>query len=76
MELSIWIIAGLSSLIILILAFVYLAAKSVSLGKRLKPFMADVALFRKSVQQYPEAVKFLSELAQERSHKDSGAGKD
>jgi len=63
MELWIWLIAGSSALLILVLAFAYLAAKSFSLGKRLKSFISDVALFRKSIDQYPEAVKFLTEQA-------------
>jgi hypothetical protein len=63
MELWIWVIAGLAALLILVLAFAYLAAKSFSLGKRLQPFISDVALFRKSIDQYPEAVKFLTEQA-------------
>jgi hypothetical protein len=78
MELWIWVIAGLAALLILVLAFAYLAAKSFSLGKRLQPFISDVALFRKSIDQYPEAVKFLTEQATAKTppSKDPRATKD
>lgn len=63
MELWIWVMAGIAALVILVLAIAYLAAKSFSLGKRLQPFIAEIAMFRKSMDQYPEAVKFLTEQA-------------
>jgi hypothetical protein len=76
MELWIWVIAGLAALVILLLALAYLAAKLLSLGKRLQPFIADVALFRKSINQYPEAVKFLTEQATPKNSPTKGPGKD
>jgi hypothetical protein len=74
MELWIWVIAGLAALLILVLAFAYLAAKSLSLGKRLQPFISDVALFLKSIAQYPEAVKFLTEQATAKTPPSKGPG--
>ena len=76
MELWIWFIAGVTALVILALAFAYLAAKSLSLGKRLHPFIGDVALFRKSIDQYPEAVKFLTEQATAKKPQTKGPDKD
>lgn len=61
MELWIWIGAALVSLVVIVLALAYLAAKSISLGKRVQPFIAHIAKFRKDIEQYPEALKFLTE---------------
>jgi hypothetical protein len=74
MELWIWVIAGITALVILVIAFAYLAAKSFSLGKRLQPFIADFASFRKSMDQYPEASKFLSEQATAKNSVSRGLG--
>jgi hypothetical protein len=72
MELWIWVIAGITALVILVIAFTYLAAKSFSLGKRLQPFIADIASFRRSMDQYPEAVKFLTDQASARESPSKG----
>ena len=64
MELWIWLTAFGLGLLIPILALTWLASRGVILLKKLKPFADRVAKFSKDAQQYPEAVKFYSELAQ------------
>ena len=64
MELWIWLTAIGLGLLIPILALTWLASRGVILLKRLKPFADQVAKFSKDAKQYPEAVKFYSELAQ------------
>jgi hypothetical protein len=59
----IWPVAIASGVVILTLSLVWAASRGVSLGKKLKPFAEHVANFQKSAEQYPEAVKFYSELA-------------
>lgn len=64
MELWIWIIAGITGLVIIVSALSYLAVKSLSLGKKLQPFIGDLVVFRKNAERYPEAVSFLNQLTQ------------
>jgi hypothetical protein len=64
MELWIWLTAFGLGLLIPILALTWLASRGVILLKKLKPFADQVAKFSKDAKQYPEAVKFYSELAQ------------
>jgi hypothetical protein len=64
MELWIWLTAFGLGLLISILALGWLASRAIILLKKLKPFSDRVAQFNKAAEQYPEAVKFYSELAQ------------
>ena len=64
MELWIWLTALGLGLLIPILALTWLASRGVILLNKLRPFADQVAKFSKDAQQYPEAVKFYSELAQ------------
>jgi hypothetical protein len=64
MELWIWLTAFGLGLLISILALAWLASRAIKLFKKLKPFSDRVAQFNKAAQQYPEAVKFYSGLAQ------------
>jgi hypothetical protein len=64
MELWIWLTAFGLGLLISILALAWLASRAIILLKKLKPFSDRVARFNKAAEQYPEAVKFYSELAQ------------
>lgn len=64
MELWTWFIAVATGLLILTIALVWVVSRAVVLGKKLRPFAEDVAKFRKSAEQYPEAVEFYRNLAQ------------
>jgi hypothetical protein len=64
MELWIWLTAFGIGLLVPILAVTWLASRGVILLKKLKPFADRVAKFSSDAKQYPEAVKFYSELAQ------------
>jgi hypothetical protein len=64
MELWIWLTAFGLGLLISILALAWLASRAIILFKKLKPFSDRVAQFNKDAEQYPEAVKFYSGLAQ------------
>ena len=63
MDLWIWLSALTAGVIILLLALLFVGIKAVSLGKRLKPFAEHLAKFNETSKQYPEAVKFYSDLA-------------
>jgi hypothetical protein len=64
MELWIWLTAFGLGFLISIMALAWLASGAIILFKKLKPFSDRVAQFNKDAQQYPEAVKFYSALAQ------------
>jgi hypothetical protein len=64
MELWIWLTAFGLGLLISIMALALLASRAIILFKKLKPFSDRVVQFNKDAQQYPEAVKFYTELAQ------------
>jgi hypothetical protein len=64
MELWIWLTAFGLGLLISILALAWLASRGITLFKKLKPFSDRLAHFNIAAEQYPEAVKFFSELAQ------------
>jgi hypothetical protein len=64
LELWIWLTAFGLGLLISIMALALLASRAIILLKKLKPFSDRVAQFNKAAEQYPEAVKFYSELAQ------------
>ena len=64
MELWIWLTAFGLGLLISIMALALLTSRAIILLKKLKPFSDRVAQFNKAAEQYPEAVKFYSELAQ------------
>jgi hypothetical protein len=64
MEQWIWLVALGLGLLVLILALAWLASRVVVLARKLKPFADHLARFKKDAEQYPEAVKFFSELAQ------------
>jgi hypothetical protein len=64
MELWIWLTAFGLGLLISIMALALLASRAIILLKKLKPFSDRVAQFNKAAEQYPEAVRFYSELAQ------------
>lgn len=59
-----WLIAVATALTILTIVVVWVVSRAVVLGKKLKPFTEDVAKFKKSAEQYPEAVEFYRNLAQ------------
>jgi hypothetical protein len=60
MELWLWIFALVLSLAVLVIAAAFLAAKAISLLKRLKPFSLVIAQLRSSIEHNSEAVKFFS----------------
>jgi hypothetical protein len=64
MELWIWLTAFGLGLLISIMALALLTSRAIILLKKLKPFSDRLAQFNKAAEQYPEAVKFYSELAQ------------
>ena len=64
MELWIWLAALAAGVLVLLISLIVLASRSIILAKRLKPFMEHLAVFKRSAQQYPEAVKFFSDLAE------------
>jgi hypothetical protein len=63
MELWIWISALGLGLLVLLLAFIWLASRGLILAKKLKPFSDHLVKFHKDAKLYPEAVKFYSDLA-------------
>lgn len=63
MELWIWLGAIGVSVVILVLVLVWLASRGVILAKKLSPFADHLARLKKQAQQYPDAVKFYSDLA-------------
>jgi hypothetical protein len=63
MELWIWLTALAIGSFVFVLALVWLGSRAFISGKKLKPFADDMARFKKSVDQYPEAVEFYSNLA-------------
>jgi hypothetical protein len=64
MEFWTWFIALAAGLMILTIALIWAVSRAVVLGKKLRPFAAEVANFKKSAEQYPEAVEFYRNLAQ------------
>jgi hypothetical protein len=63
MELWIWLSAIGAGLLVLIVLLTWLVSRGVMLAKKLKSFADHLVRFRKDAEQYPEAVKFYTELA-------------
>jgi hypothetical protein len=63
MELWIWLVAIATGSLVLIVVLAWVGSRGVVLARKLKPFGEQVSKFQKSAEQYPEAVKFYSELA-------------
>ena len=63
MEFWIWLVALGVGMLILILVILRFASRGFKLAKKLKPFAEHIARFQKHAQQYPEALKFYSDLA-------------
>jgi hypothetical protein len=62
MELWIWVVAAVASLLIFGLALLWLGSRAIISAKKLKPFADELARIQKSIDQYPEAVEFYSNL--------------
>jgi hypothetical protein len=62
-ELWIWLVAIATGSLVLIVVLAWVGSRGVVLARKLKPFGEQVTKFQKSSRQYPEAVKFYSELA-------------
>jgi hypothetical protein len=63
MEGWIWLAGIATGLLILLLTLVRAVSRGVFLAKKLKPFAQHLVSFKNSADQYPEAVKFYSNLA-------------
>jgi hypothetical protein len=68
-----WILlAGIvTSLLILVLTLVWAVSRATFLAKKLKPFAQHLVSFKNSVNQYPEAVEFYSNLAKSKETPDN-----
>lgn len=63
MEIWIWVAAVVASLLIFGLALLWLGSRAFISAQKLKPFADELAKFQKSIDQYPKAVEFYSNLA-------------
>ena len=75
MEIWIWLIALAAGALIMMMALLILATRSISLARRLKPFYEHIGRFKNTSEQYPEALGLLTGLAkaeQTRANKPRG----
>jgi hypothetical protein len=70
MELWIWLAALALGAVIFLAALALLTLRGVTVAKKLKPFAQQLVAFKKSTEQYPEAVEFYSRLAQSQEFPD------